>query len=339
MKRKLVLFMLLSVTLLILTACGEESVDDVLKSLNEKTKEMSSFQADATMTITTGEEPQQFDVQIWHKKDDFYKVVLQNKLDEKSNQIILRNDEGVFVLTPSINKSYKFQNDWPNQHSQPYLYNSLVDDINNDSERQFKMTENYYVFDVKTNYKGNQQLPTQEIYFHKKTYQPALVKVKNAQGETMVEVSFTAFEFDANIEDQEFDTEYNLAANTFSVPSTTELEGRDITIYFPTKLPEGTEPLSEEVVTFDDGERVISTYGGEKGFTLVQEMYHSYPTAIDVPVYSSGDLVNLGFTMGHLTNHSLEWQMDGMNFVLASDSLTVEEMITIAQSVQQSVMK
>ncbi|MGM8216637.1 LolA family protein [Bacillaceae bacterium W0354] len=339
MKRKLVLFMLLSITVLLLAACGEETVDDVLGSLNDKAKNMASYQADATMEITTGEEPQQFDVQVWHKKEDYYKVVLQNQLDEKGNQIILRNDEGVFVLTPSINKSYKFQNEWPKHHSQPYLFNSLVDDINNDSDREFKTTENYYVFNVKTNYKGNQQLPYQEIYFHKNSYKPALVKVKNADGDKMVEVDFTSFEFDVEIEDQEFDTEYNLAEGTISTPTMAELEEQEMTIYFPTQLPEGTEPTSEEIISFDEGERVISTYEGEKGFTLVQEMYYSYPTALDVPVYSSGDMIDLGFTMGHMTSNSLEWQLNGMNFILASDSLTVEEMVSIAKSVQQSVMK
>lgn len=339
MKRKLLLFMLLFLFTFLLVACGEETADDVLQSLNEKADEMNSYQATATMTMETGEEPQQFNVEIWHKKEDYYKVSLQNQMDENSNQIILRNDEGVFVLTPSINKSYKFQNDWPKQHSQPYLFHSLVDDITSDTERQFRTTENYYVFEVRTNYRGNQQLPFQEIYFHRGTYKPALVRVKNQEGDSMVEVDFTSFEFDVDIDDQEFETEHNLAEGTLSVPTMGESEDRDIMIYLPANLPEGTSAVSEQLVSFDEGERVISTYDGEKQFTLIQEMYYSFPTALDVPVFTNGDMVDLGFTIGALTNHTLEWQMDGMNFILASDSLTVDEMVMVAQSVQQSVMK
>src|SRR5690625_1769814 len=70
MKRKLLLFMLLFLFTFLLVACGEETADDVLQSLNEKADEMNSYQATATMTMETGEEPQQFNVDIWHKKED-----------------------------------------------------------------------------------------------------------------------------------------------------------------------------------------------------------------------------------------------------------------------------
>lgn len=340
MKRKLVLFILLLSMVGLLAACGENTAEDVVDALNKKAGDMQSFKANADMVIETGEEPQQFDVQVWHKKDDYYKVVLQNELDEKGNQVILRNDEGVFVLTPSINKSYKFQNDWPKQHSQPYLFTSLVSDIANDSDREFKSTENFYEFTVKTNYKGNQQLPYQKIYFHKKTYEPAHVRVLNSQNETMVKVDFTEFEFNPEIEEGEFNTEQNLAEGTVSVPTVAELEEQSMAVYYPTNLPEGVEFTNEKVVSTENGERSILTYEGDKHFSLVQEMYaNSHPTSVDVPVYAQGEMVDLGFTVGHFTGHSLEWQQDGMSFVLASDTLTVEEMMAIAKSVQGQAMK
>ncbi|RPF57091.1 LolA family protein [Aquisalibacillus elongatus] len=340
MKGKLVLFILLLSMVGLLAACGENTADDVVNSLNKKVEDMQSFKATAEMEIETGEEPQKFDVQVWHKKDDYYKVILENELDEKGNQVILRNDEGVFVLTPSINKSYKFQNDWPKQHSQPYLLNSLVSDINNDSDREFKSTENFYEFTVKTNYKGNQQLPTQKIYFHKKTHEPAHVRVLNSQNETMVKVDFTEFEMNAEMTEDEFDTERNLAEGTISVPTMSELEEQSMSVYYPTNLPEGVEFTNEEVISFDGGERSILSYEGDKHFTLMQEMYNAgFPTSVEVPVYAKGEMVDLGFTTGHLTNNTLEWQQDGMSFVLASDSLTVAEMVEVAKSVQTQAMK
>ncbi|MDV2583387.1 LolA family protein [Alkalibacillus haloalkaliphilus] len=339
MKRKLFLFLSIMLTAVLLTACGEETVDDVLQSLDDQVADMSSFKASAEMTMTTGEESQQYQIDVWHKKEDYFKVVMNNMADEQGNQVILRNDEGVFVLTPSINKSYKFQNDWPKQHSQPYLYTSLVSDIISDSEREFQMTDNYYVFKVKTNYKGNQQLPFQEVYFHKGSYDPALVRVQDHNGETIVEVDFTSFEFDVEISDEEFDTEQNLAEGAVSVPTMAELEDRDMEVYFPSFVPEGVEASSEEVVDFEDGERVILSYEGEKPFTLVQERFDSYPTSLMVPVHAGGDMVDLGFAVGHLTNNSLEWELDGMRFVLASESLTVNEMVHIAQSVESQMMK
>ncbi len=333
------LFISMMLTTIFLTACGEETVEDVLQSLENQVDDMSSFTATAEMTMNTGEEAQQYQIDVWHKKEDYYKVVMNNQTDEKGNQVILRNDEGVFVLTPSINKSYKFQNDWPEHHSQPYLYTSLVKDIVNDSEREFQMTENYYVFKVKTNYQGNQQLPFQEIYFHKDTYEPALVRVQDHNGDTIVEVDFSSFEFNVDIDDSEFDTEQNLSEGAVSVPTMAELEEQDMEVYFPSFVPEETSPASEEIVEFEDGERVILSYEGEKPFTLIQEKYDTYPTSLMIPVHAGGDMVDLGFTVGHMTNNSLEWEKDGMRFVIASESLTENEMIEVAQSVEVQAVK
>src|SRR5699024_3232046 len=97
-----------------------------------------------------------------------------NDEDEKSSQIILKNKDGVFVLTPSLNKSFKFQSEWPDNSSQPYLYQSLINDIIKDSEATFEVTDAHYIFYIKTNYQSNNNLPFQEIYLDKKSYTPVL---------------------------------------------------------------------------------------------------------------------------------------------------------------------
>lgn len=61
----------------------------------------------------------------------------------------------VFVLTPSLNKSFRFQSDWPNNSSQVYLFESLVKDVQNDSDAVFTAKEKKYVFETKTNYQHN----------------------------------------------------------------------------------------------------------------------------------------------------------------------------------------
>ncbi len=66
------------------------------------------------------------------------------------SQIILRNEEGVFVLTPALNKSFRFQSDWPQNSSQAYLYESLVRDILQDKKNlTFEKTDKYYIFKTK----------------------------------------------------------------------------------------------------------------------------------------------------------------------------------------------
>src|SRR5699024_12666410 len=89
--------------------------------------------------------------------------------NEEGGQVILKNKKGVFVLTPAHNKSFKFQAEWPDNSSQPYLYQSLVKDVIADKEATFTASEDEYVFLTKTNYKNNSNLQLQEINSDKKT--------------------------------------------------------------------------------------------------------------------------------------------------------------------------
>lgn len=63
-------------------------------------------------------------------------------------QIILRNKDGVYVVTPSLNKSFKFQSEWPYNNSQVYLLQSIVDDIKDDEGKKIsgkgKILCNYF---------------------------------------------------------------------------------------------------------------------------------------------------------------------------------------------------
>ena len=100
-------------------ACGAKSQEDVVKALNSKQKDLSGYKVDAKMTLKMGTDSQVYNVEIWHKDPSFYRVNLKNAEKDQS-QMILRNEEGVFVLTPAL-KSFKFQSEWPQNSSQAYL--------------------------------------------------------------------------------------------------------------------------------------------------------------------------------------------------------------------------
>ena len=65
--------------------------------------------------------------------------------------MILRDDESVYVVTPSLNKSYKFTSEWPYNSSQAYILNTLVEDINTDNEIKFENINKDYVLQGKVN--------------------------------------------------------------------------------------------------------------------------------------------------------------------------------------------
>src|SRR5699024_2683778 len=98
---------------LLLSTCGEKSQEDVVKKIDKKLEEMKGYKLKAEMKMNTGQEDQTYNNDAWHKKKDFYRVALSHNKDEKSSQMILKNEDGEYVLTPSLNKSIKCQTKRP----------------------------------------------------------------------------------------------------------------------------------------------------------------------------------------------------------------------------------
>ncbi|WP_339217126.1 outer membrane lipoprotein carrier protein LolA [Ornithinibacillus sp. FSL M8-0202] len=318
----------------VLAACGEQSQEDVVKKLGSNVADLTGYKANVEMKMNTGQEEQLFKIDVWHKKEEFYRVALSNNQQDKGSQIILKNKDGVFVLTPELKKSFKFQSDWPDNSSQPYLYQSLVEDVANDEEAEFTSDENHYIFKTKTNYQSNNNLPYQEIYFDKENYTPALVKVLDTDGNAVVEVKFNSFELNPSFNDKDFEIEENMASVTpEDVPTSGDGVIDELEVMVPIQTV-GAELAEQIEVDLENGKRIISTFTGEKNFTLVQEKRNVVET-LQSPVEVEGDIVNLGFgAIGALSENAVEWDYNGSNFYLASDQLTREELVEVAQSVQ-----
>lgn len=323
-------------TILVLSACGEKSQEDVVKTLGGKLDELAGYKAKAKMTLQMGTEPHTYDVEIWHKEPDFYRVDLKNAQKDQ-NQMILRNEEGVFVLTPALNKSFKFQSDWPQNSSQAYLYESLIKDITEDKEAKFKATKDHYVFETKTRYQNNKMLPYQEITLNKKDLAPVSVKVMDSDRNALVTVDFSKMDFNAGFDKNDFNVQKNMTGAQLDKTVMADVEDQEFSVKYPEEIP-GVTLISEKEVKIEDGKRVVLTYEGEKSFTLVQEKTTVMPATAG-PTNVTGELVDLGFTIGALTDNSLTWTNNGVDYMIASNDLTPEEMVTIARTVQGNAVK
>ncbi|GAB4074264.1 outer membrane lipoprotein carrier protein LolA [Barrientosiimonas marina] len=321
--------------MLILAACGEETQEDVNGKLESKLESMEGYKAKAKMTMSTGKEDEEYQIDVWHKKDDLYRVALSNGQDAKGQQIILKNEDGVFVLSPELNKSFKFQEEWPENGSQPYLYQSLVNDIIKDNDAEFESGDNYYRFETETNYQSNNNLPYQEVSFDKESYTPVNVKVMDKDRNTLVQVEFQEFNMDPEFTEDDFKMDKNMAGE--SNGQTVSGEADTFTVLYPKNMA-GSELIEEERTDTENGNRVIMTFSGEKDFTLVEEQQDTVSNMSE-PQMVDGEIVNLGHAVGALADNTLEWTHKGMSFVLASEELTREEMIGVAKSVQGKDVK
>lgn len=335
MKNRYLSILLISLgIILFLTACGEKSQEDVVKKLSETMENLNGYKAEAKMTMNTGQEQQSFNIDIWHQKGDFYRVKLGHEEGTAGSQVILKNEDGVFVLTPELEKSFRFQSEWPDNSSQPYLYQSLVKDVIQDEEAEFEAAEEHFIFKTKTNYQSNSNLPYQEIYFDKKNYTPTSVKVMDRDNQALVEVQFTSFDTAATFETDDFALDKNMEKDAAAMA---EDEGEGVLTVLEPLYTAGAVAIEKKEVDLENGKRVILTYGGEKSFTFIQEKRDDVEAA--APREAEGDIVNLGTAVGALSDGKLEWSLSGVDYTIASDTLTKQEMIDIAQSVQGQQIK
>jgi hypothetical protein len=160
------------------------------------------------------------------------------------SQIVLRNDEGVFVLTPHLNKSFRFKSDWPENQGQVYLFQSLVQSIIADKARQFTTDNGAYVFDVTANYQNASNLARQRIWLNKKNYAPQHVEVSDANANIKVIVDFKQFEFGKKFDKDSFDMKRNMAAwNLNTAPTVKKPEAPKAQVDKPT-TSDATNPAA-----------------------------------------------------------------------------------------------
>ena len=199
MKKYLIL---ITIMCLILTGCGSYKLEDAVNDFTKSVENSKSYKLNGTMEISSGEELFTYNIDAYFLKDDFYKVVLVNQTNNHE-QVILKNKEGLYVVTPSLNKSFKFDSVWPENSSQAYLLQNLVTDIKNDNEKTFEKNEKGYVIKSKVNYPNNEELVYQKIYFDKDMNITG-VEVYNKEDIIKIKVTFKSVNMKAKLKEDDF---------------------------------------------------------------------------------------------------------------------------------------
>ena len=96
-------------------------------------------------------------------------------------------------------------------------------------------------------------------------------------------------------------------------------------------VPNNTKLTSQDVITKDDGERVILTFSGDKPFVLVEETVSKNKEYEVIPTI--GEPTLLMDSIGTLSDDSVSWIKDGIEYYIASNNMTKEELLSVAKSI------
>lgn len=320
---------LIILILLLVTGCGKNSSSNSLKEINKMFDKSSGYKLIGNLEINNNDESYSYDVVVDYKKDNFYKVVLTNT-SNNFMQIILKNNDGVFLLTPSLNKSFKFQSDWPYNNSQIYLFDTIINDLNNDTERKYTNNKDSFSYVVGAHYSNNSKLVKQKILFDKK-YNLKKVTIYDNDDSICMVLNVSKIKFSPKYNDDYFELDSIISTNEERTTNKNSESSVLEDVIYPLFLPDGTKLTREEKVYKDAGERVIMTYDGEKNFLLVEETVDVFNDFTVIP--SLGEPFQLLDTIGVMTDNSLSWSSGNIDYYLVSDVMSQEELVDVAQSI------
>ena len=324
MKKILLLFFF---SIFLFAGCGKYGEKDVINDFSKKVDDAKAYYIDGTLEIVNNDNVYNYDVEVAYKEKNYYRVSLTNTSNNHT-QVILKNDDGVYVVTPALNKSFKFQSDWPYSNSQIYLLGSLIQDIKDDDDRIFKETKDGYSFMTAVNYPNNRNLVKQKINLSKKL-KLKKVQVYNSDSVICMTMEYKKIDYSPTFKKNYFSL--NTVMKTYSVEDTVEQTGVLEESIYPLMIPSGTRLTNEEKIDKGNGERIIMTFDGEKPFLLVEETANIENEFTVVPTY--GEPYQLMDTLGVMTNNSLNWTTNGIEYYLVSDVLNQEELVEVAQSI------
>ena len=336
--KKIIIFISL---VLLLSGCMKSKEENLVKELNNKISSSKSYQLNATLDIYRNEEKFTYDVESSYLEGDYFKVSLINK-SNNHKQIILKDKNSVYVLTPALNKSFKFQSEWPYNNSQIYLLQPILKDIENDKNSSLKKTEKGYIITSKVNYSTENTFSKQKLTLNKDK-KINKIEVLDNEGNVKMKLKIINIEYGIDFDKNHFNVEKYLSKdekdNDFKVKENNSSEDKELSkkeiessnveeILYPMYVPVDTYLTSQDIVTTEHGERVILTFSGESNFTFVQENLASDKQLN----YVYGDPYLILDTVGAITDYSVSWISNGIEYSVMSDVMPIDELLVVAQS-------
>lgn len=325
MKKRFLIALLIT---FLFIGCSKNNKDNIVDKLNNKIDDLSKYEINGVLSISNNEDTYNYDVKVTYKEKDNYRVSIINK-SNSHEQIILKSDDEVYVITPALNKSFKFQSSWPLNNSQIYILESILNDINNDTEKEVVDSDNGFIIVTKVNYPNNIDLVKQKIYVDNDA-NIKKIEVINDNGIVEMVMNFDKIDDNPTIKDDYFKLD--------SIISGIEVEEKEDektlsidNIIYPLYVPQGTVLTHEEKVDKENGERIILTFDGEKPFLLVEETANIQKDFSIIPIF--GEPYFLNDTVGAATENSLNWISGGIEYYLVSDVMGKTELMEIANSI------
>lgn len=317
--------------LILLGGCGKNNEEKLIKKFSSDINSSKSYKLTGSLEIMNDEDTFNYSVEVGYKKKDLYRVKLTNTTNQHE-QVILKNNDGVYVITPSLNKSFKFQSEWPNNSSQAYLLGSVLSDLNETKDHHYTEEGEYFVIQTEVNYPNNSDLNYQKLYFDK-NFNLKKNEVFNVDNQVRVRFVLSDIDYKANLNDDYFKIDNSIDENCCNTESSSSILDE---IIYPLYIPSETYLTTKETIATDNGNRAILTFAGAKDFVLIEEPSVVNKELATIPIY--GDPIMMNGTVAALSGNSLYWTMNNVDYYLAGSELSSNELLSVANSISNTIV-
>ncbi len=310
---------------------GGETIKDKIENISEN---LNSYSIEGNMEILNGEEKRVFNVKVDYLKseEDLFKVSLYDT-SINQEQILLRNKEGVYVLTPNLNKAHKFKSGWPLNSAKPYIYQSLLSVFDGDYE--LKKVEDGIIVESKLSYKHSPLYTRQEIKFSNEMV-PVWVNIYNDKDEVVLRINFTRVEKDVSFEEDYFDLNKSMNMSRENISEDVVSPIEDLP-YMLTGSDLNIELVDSVVVNIEDENMHMLVYSGDSNFTVIEKV-SNVCEELEV-IETNGEIVMTinGFVI--LQEDKVSYTYNGIEIIIYGDSLDVATYLNIANGMEVSASK
>lgn len=329
MKKKIIAIS--GIVILAVALCFALKPKSFEKQFTKVMENMDSYILKGDMEITKGEDIKTYALEVGYQKNeanDYFKVSLLDK-ELNQEQIILRNDEGVFVITPALNQVFKFEGEWPMNSPKPYLLQSMVEFVNGENAEVTKNEEGYLIT-TPVIYPNNKSYTKQEMLFDKDA-KIKWVQIYNQDETVELKIVFNSVEYQ-----KEPSADYFTAPTSLEKPTAAnQISDEDLPLY-PSAVYDAQLSSKSEMNT-NGIQKHILEFSGEKNFTVVESIRTSSEST--QTVIMPGKIIDALDVFGFYDGNRLSAVYNGVEFTVFSDDLAPEEMMNVINSMRVAVMK
>ncbi len=324
MFKKIITIFIVCISLLSLTSCkkGSKKVED----FPEFVSNLESYKVTGKLYSVFPTGTKESLITVYFQKPEMYRVEIDNETNG-DKQIILKNGKDVFVLLPSVNKSFKLKSGWPINSSYSYLLQSISKDYVNDDDKLIKEEEDVTKVEMKIKLFENAAASKEVVTFSNETGLPTEVSIFDDTNNLMSRFVFLNIEQNPKLDSTLFKKQDTL---TSSMEIFNSIEyNREKT--YPTFYPVDTKLEHEKTYSNELNERTyIMTFGGSQNYTIIEQEVLKSET--NKTAYVDGDIYILGDAVSIIGTSSLTFFQSGMEYTLASTEVNMYDLIKMAYS-------